>query len=195
MVVAKLSGAAIVAAIASLLCCSASAEGQASPVIPGAAQQGQPTAAPQKTAPSPQAISSRDQSLIDSVEHAYQTGLSNYRDGHIDAARSNFNYAIDMMLRSGIDIKNDTAISEEFDHIVDAVNTLELDAVQEKGIQTAQQHPEDAPVDIANDVTFPVDPTVRAQAEAELKTTQSDLPLVMNDYVAGYINFFTNTVK
>ncbi|HYK35362.1 lytic transglycosylase domain-containing protein [Alloacidobacterium sp.] len=195
MVVAKLSGAAIVAAIASLLCCSASAEGQASPVVPGAAQQGQPTAAPQKTAPSPQAISSRDQSLIDSVEHAYQTGLSNYRDGHIDAARSNFNYAIDMMLRSGIDIKNDTAISEEFDHIVDAVNTLELDAVQEKGIQTAQQHPEDAPVDIANDVTFPVDPTVRAQAEAELKTTQSDLPLVMNDYVAGYINFFTNTVK
>lgn len=156
---------------------------------------GRSAAAQQKVAPSAQAISARDQSLIDSVEHAYQTGLSNYRDGHIDAARSNFNYAVDMMLRSGIDIKSDAAISQEFDHIVDAINTLELDAVQEKGIQTAQQHPEDAPVDIANDVTFPVDPTVRAQAEAELKTTQSDLPLVMNDYVASYINFFTNTTK
>jgi len=140
-------------------------------------------------------MSSRDQSLIDSVEKAYQTGLSNYRDGHIASARANFDYAVDMILRSGIDIKNDPAISEEFDHLVDAINTLELDALRENSPQTAQQHPEDAPVDIANDVTFPVDANVRAQAEAELKTTQSDLPLVMNDYVASYINFFSNSTK
>jgi membrane-bound lytic murein transglycosylase D len=188
MVVAKLSSAALVAAIVCFLHCDAGAEAHASPF--------QTQATPPKATASAQAISSRDQSLIDSVEKAYETGLSNYRDGHIDAAKSNFDYAVDMILRSGIDIKNDPAISEEFDHIVDAINTLELDALREKGIQTAQQqHPEEAPVDIANDVTFPVDPTVRAQAEAELKTTQSDLPLVMNDYVASYINFFTNTTK
>ena len=50
---------------------------------------------------------------------------------------------------------------------------------------------EPSPVDIANDVTFPVDPNLKAQAIAELKTTQSDLPLVINDYVASYINFFS----
>jgi membrane-bound lytic murein transglycosylase D len=44
-------------------------------------------------------------------------------------------------------------------------------------------------------VTFPVDPNVKAQAIAELRTTQSDLPLVINDYVASYINFFENTPK
>jgi peptidoglycan lytic transglycosylase D len=196
MVVAKLSGAALVAAIACLLSCDAGAEAHVSPSAPQAqntsAQQAQP---PQKTAISAPAMSVRDQSLIDSVEKAYQTGLSNYRDGHIAAARANFDYAVDMILRSGIDIKNDPAISEEFDHIVDAINTLELDALRENGPQTAQQHPEDAPVEIANDVTFPVDANVRAQAEAELKTTQSDLPLVMNDYVASYINFFSNSTK
>jgi membrane-bound lytic murein transglycosylase D len=198
MVVAKLSGAALVAAIACLLSCDVGAEGHVSPLVSDPAPQTQNTSAPQpsqKTALSAPAISARDQSLIDSVEKAYQTGLSNYRDGHIAAAKANFDYAVDMLLRSGIDIKNDPAISEEFDHIVDAINTLELDALRENGIQTAQQHPEDTPVDIANDVTFPVDPTVRAQAEAELKTTQSDLPLVMNDYVASYINFFSNTTK
>jgi membrane-bound lytic murein transglycosylase D len=200
MVVAKLSGAALVAAIACLLSCDAGAEGHVSPFASDAAPQTQNTSTqqpqlPQKTALSAPAISSRDQSLIDSVEKAYQTGITNYRDGHIAAAKSNFDYAVDMLLRSGIDIKSDPAISEEFDHIVDAINTLELDALRENGQQTAQQHPEDAPVDIANDVTFPVDPTVRAQAEAELKTTQSDLPLVMNDYVASYINFFSNSTK
>src|SRR5579883_1708527 len=151
--------------------------------------------AQQRSAVSLPAISQRDQTLIDSVEKAYQAGLSNYRSGQTAAARSNFDYAVDLILRSGIDIRSDATISEEFDHIVDAINTLEMDALRENGTQTAQQHPEDAPVDVANDVTFPVDPKVRAQAEAELKTTQSDLPLVMNDYVASYINFFSNTTK
>jgi membrane-bound lytic murein transglycosylase D len=195
MAVVKLSGAALVAAMICLSSCCASAEAHPSPdpqTSTAAAGQAQ---APKKPAISAQAVSARDQSLIDSVEKAYQAGTNNYQDGHIAAARSNFDYAVDLMLRSGIDIKNDAAISQEFDHIVDAINTLELDALRENGPQTAQQHPEDAPVDVANDVTFPVDANVRARAEAELKTTQSDLPLVMNDYVASYINFFSNTAK
>ncbi|HEX3436670.1 MAG TPA: transglycosylase SLT domain-containing protein [Pseudacidobacterium sp.] len=186
MVVSKLSAAALVAAMFL-------SPGRRADV---ASAQTQNTANPQQQTSKPislPAISQRDQTLIDSVEKAYQAGLSNYRDGHTTAARSNFDYAVDLILHSGIDIKNDPAISEEFDHIVDAINTLEMDALRENGTQTAQQHPGDAPVDVANDVTFPADPKVKAQAEAELKTTQSDLPLVMNDYVASYINFFSNT--
>ena len=34
-----------------------------------------------------------------------------------------------------------------------------------------------------------------AKATADLATTKSDLPLVVNDYVATYINFFANTQK
>lgn len=191
MVVPRFPSAALIAVIVCLFCCDSGAKAQASPQSQNSANQ--QTASSQK--PAAPAISARDQSLIDSVEKAYQIGLSNYRNGHTVAARSNFDYAVDLLLRSGIDIKNDPAISEEFDHVVDAINALELDALRENSVQTAQQHPEDTPVDIANDVTFPADPKVRAQAEAELKTTQSDLPLVMNDYVASYINFFSNTTK
>ncbi|WP_254062202.1 LysM peptidoglycan-binding domain-containing protein [Acidobacterium sp. S8] len=196
MSVVKLSGAAFVAAMVCLSSSVVSAAAFLSPKPQTTAAESPQTQPPQKTVFSSQAISARDQSLIDSVEKAYQTGISNYRDGHVAAARSNFDYAVDLMLRSGIDFKSDPAMSEEFDHIVDAINTLEMDALRENGPSSGQQqHPEDAPVEIANDVTFPVDPNVRAQAEAELKTTQSDLPLVMNDYVASYINFFTNTAK
>jgi len=55
-----------------------------------------------------------------------------------------------------------------------------------------EQKMEPAPIDEANAVTFPVDPAVKAKAEAELKETRSDLPLVINDYVASYINFFSS---
>jgi membrane-bound lytic murein transglycosylase D len=196
MVVAKLSGAALVAAIMCLSNCAVSAEAAPS-LVAAVDSQTQTSSATQatttQTATQATPISARDQSLIDSVEKAYQAGITNYRDGHIAAAKSNFDYAVDLMLRSGIDLKNDAALSGEFDHIVDAINTLELDALRDNNPLTAQQHPEETAVDIANDVTFPADPKVRAQAEEELKTTQSDLPLVMNDYVASYINFFSNT--
>ncbi|AXC11115.1 Membrane-bound lytic murein transglycosylase D precursor [Acidisarcina polymorpha] len=133
----------------------------------------------------------RDQQLIDAVEQAYQAGVNNYRAGHVEAAKANFDYAVDQLLMSGLDIKNDPQLSAEFEHIVDAVNTLEMEALKQGN--GFQPHTEPTPVDVANDVTFAVDPTLKAQAQADLKTTQSDLPLVLNDYVASYINYFTNT--
>jgi len=45
------------------------------------------------------------------------------------------------------------------------------------------------PADVASDVTFEVDPNIVAKAKTELATTKSDLPLMVNDYVAAYINF------
>ena len=131
----------------------------------------------------------RVQQIIQSVESAYQNGVENYRDGHLASAKSNFDYAVDQMLTCGIPIKSDPDLSAEFDRIVDAVNTLEMDALKQGTGLAAPAEP--TPVDVANDVTFPVDPTVKAEAEAELKTTQSDLPLVINDAVASFISFFS----
>ncbi len=133
----------------------------------------------------------RDQQLIQNVERAYQNGLANYRDGHLAAAKSNFDYAVDLMLSSGVDIKSDPELSDEFDRIVDAVNTLELDALKQGSGLAAPAEP--TPAEAAEQATFIVDPAVLAQAQQALKTTQSDLPLVLNDYVARYIDFFTQT--
>jgi membrane-bound lytic murein transglycosylase D len=143
-----------------------------------------------QASPVPQANNARDQQLIANVERAYQDGLENYQQGHAQAARASFDYAVDQLLSSGADIKNNEALSAELDRVVDSINTLELDALRQNSKENAN---EQAPVDIANDVTFPVDPNVKAQAIEELRTTQSDLPLVMNDYVASYINFFSTT--
>ncbi len=140
--------------------------------------------------PAPQTANARDQQIIDNVERAYQTGLDNLHANHAQAARQSFDYAVDLLLTSGVDINTHPALSEELDRVVDSINTLELDALRQGG---NGQQGEPAPVDLANDVTFPVDPNVKAQAIEELRTTQSDLPLVMNDYVASFINFFSST--
>jgi membrane-bound lytic murein transglycosylase D len=54
---------------------------------------------------------------------------------------------------------------------------------------------EPTPADVASDVTFAVDPNIVAKARSELATTKSDLPLMVNDYVGAFINFFANTQR
>ena len=162
-------------------------------VLLTASTAGAALALPQTTAaPVPQATNARDALLITSVEQAYAQGVAAYQAGQGEEARKQFDHAVDLLLQSGLDIKNTPALSAELDRVVDSINTLQLDALRQ-GTPLAPK--EETPVDVANDVTFPVDPNVKAKAIAELKTTQSDLPLVINDYVASFINFFENTPR
>jgi membrane-bound lytic murein transglycosylase D len=133
------------------------------------------------------------QALIDSVEAAYQSGVANYHAGKLQPAKADFDRAVDLMLTSNFDLRNEPQLRDEFDRILDAVNTLEMEALKQGNGFAPKLEP--APVDIANDVTFPVDPTVKAQAIAELQTTVSDLPLVINDPVAGFISYFSSRGK
>jgi membrane-bound lytic murein transglycosylase D len=131
------------------------------------------------------------QELINKAEASYRSGVDNYRAGRLDAARVDFDSAVDLMLTSGMDIKTDPQLSDEFDQLLSAVNSLEMAALKQgNGFSPVL---EAAPLDAANEVTFPANAALTAQVAAELKTTQSDFPLVVNDYVAGFISYFSNS--
>ena len=131
--------------------------------------------------------------LITQVEAAYARGDADYQKGMLAEAKVEFDRAVDLMLSSGIDIKSTPELQDEFDKIVDQVNALEMEALKQGNGFVPKE--EITPSEAASDVTFAVDPNVVAKATAELATTKSDLPLMVNDYVASYINFFANTQK
>jgi membrane-bound lytic murein transglycosylase D len=143
--------------------------------------------------PEPSADQQRVKQIIQRVEGAYANGEADYRRGKLPEAKAEFDRAVDLMLASGIDIRSDQQLSDEFDRIVDQVNGLEMEALKQGNGFAPQVEP--TPADVASDVTFAVDPNLVAKATADLATTKSDLPLVMNDYVAAFINFFANTQK
>ncbi len=130
------------------------------------------------------------QALITKTEASYQSGVANYNANRLDAARQDFDTAVDTMLSSGMDLKNDPQLSEEFDQLLSAINSLEMVALKQGNGFSGQI--EEAPAEAANEVTFPSNPELVGKIAAELKTTQSDLPLVVNDYVAGWISYFAN---
>ena len=160
-------------------------------------QQPTPTPTPAPTpAPRAQALEPQPEkpdpvvTTIADAEHAYETGLADYKAGHLDAAKQDFNHAVDILMQGPVGVKSDDRLQQEFDKITEEINKLEMVAFKE-GDGFTEQQPEPAPIDEANQVTFPVDPNIKATAEAELKIIQSDLPLMINDYVAGYINYFS----
>lgn len=160
------------------------------PPLPAPAPQ-QPAAPAQ---PKPTAVAQqRLNGLIQQVDAAYAAGDADYKRGDLPAAKVQFDHAVDMMLMSGIDINGTPRLHDEFERVVDDVNALEMDALKQGNGFVANVEP--SPADVANDVTFKVDPNFEARAKAELATTKSDLPLVMNDYVASFINFFANTER
>jgi len=172
-------------------------ERQASPpaIRASAPPIAQPSVEPKPVAvapapPQPEVKPDPTAELIAQVEKEYQAGQANYQSGHLEAAKENFDRAFNLLLESPLDIGSDEQLQKEFDRLLDGVNGLEMQALQQ-GDGFTEQKSEPAPIDEANEVTYPVDPNIKAKAEAEIKETHSDLPLMMTDPVASYINYFS----
>ena len=159
------------------------------PIAPANVQQPAPPPAPvtaQKPQPKPDPVAD----IVAQVEKAYQAGRDNYKAGHLDAAKQNFDRAFNLLLGSTLDVYSDERVQQELDRILEGVNSEDMQGLQE-GDGFTEQKAEPAPIDEANGVTFPVDPKIKAQAEVEVQATRSDLPLMLTDPVAGYINYFS----
>lgn len=128
--------------------------------------------------------------LIEQVETEYQRGQANFQAGHMEAAKDSFDRAFNLLLQGPTEVHADERLEREFDKLIEAVNGLEMIALKQ-GDGFTEQRAEAAPIDEANEVTFPVDPAVKAKAEAELRQTRSDLPLMINDQVASFISYFS----
>jgi membrane-bound lytic murein transglycosylase D len=127
--------------------------------------------------------------LIAQVEEKFASGEQNYKAGHLEAARRDFDDAVDWMLESGYDPNSDPKLSELFHRVVDTVYTYELQAFRAgDGFQEAPAVP--AAIDEVAEMTFPVDPRLKERAEEAAKNISHDLPLTVNDAVLSFLNFF-----
>ena len=135
--------------------------------------------------------------LLSKVQFTYRTGVEAYQSGHLGKARTEFDRAIELMLTSGLDLRGTPALERQYESLVDNVNSFEVAALSE-GDGFTERKPVTAPIDEVADIDLPqidvqqVDPRLRALVEKGLRDTHSDLPLVLNDEVLRYINFFSN---
>jgi membrane-bound lytic murein transglycosylase D len=175
---------------------------QAQSAPPPAPHAGAPRSVAETHKPTPAPVTQSEakpdpvQELVARVETEYKTGADLSTAGQPERAKEHFDRAFNLLLGSSAVVRSDPRYQKEFDRVLEGVNTLEAAALPPTD-GAAEQKPdaekfEPAPIDEANEVTnYPVDPKIKALATAEIKATHSDLPLMMTDQVAGYINYFS----
>jgi len=166
---------------------SASAPSQSEDATPQ--KPASPEATPPESAPASAERSDPVADLIARAEKEYQAGLANHQAGKTDEAKQNFDNALNALLSSNLDIRSDERLQTEFDRVVAGVNQLYPGGTTADA--ETQQKSEPAPIDETNGLTPAPDASIKAKAQAEIKNTRSDLPLMMTDQVAGYITYFS----
>lgn len=132
--------------------------------------------------------------LVENVQSDFDAGQLEYRAGNLDAAQTNFDRAVDRILKSGFQAEADPRLGKLFDQLGEVVHSDELSALKGADEDESETPAEPAPIDEIAGMTLPAgDPRLASKAQSELIRVHHDLPLAVNDSVLQYLNFFTTT--
>lgn len=128
--------------------------------------------------------------LIQQAEERYRQGKQFLRENNPSSARKEFDAAIDLMFRASDNPTSRQIFESKFEDMVEAIHQFDLSSL---GAAIPEDGPrfDKAPLEDIVTMTFPVDPKIKDKVKTEVAKTQSTLPLVLNDVVLGYINYFS----
>lgn len=106
-------------------------------------------------------------------------------------ARQLFDQAIDHLLETPSDDPDREKIERYLQNLTEEIYTIDLESL---GAARALDEIrfDKSPLDEIRELTFPVDPRMKSKVQQEIELTTSQLPLVVNDTVLGFINYFAN---
>ena len=179
------------------------ANGADRPTVASSTVNPKPKPAPEPAEARPDPV----QQLLAIVGKQYQAGLDDSKAGRNASAEEHFQRAISLLEASPASMRSDPRFAQEYNRVLAGVKAnanretpnkdagyKDLLTASEPTDTAVDQKSQPAPIDEANEVTnYPVDPSLKAKATADIKATNSDLPLMMTDQVAGYINYFSTT--
>ena len=128
-------------------------------------------------------------SRILSADQHFEAAKRLYQHDDVEAARREFNRAIDVLLTAPEGVQNNQKLERKLDELVETIYRYDME-----GLGSGERQDtivlDKAPIDSIVDMTFPVDPNLKPKVTVEIQATVSQLPLEVNDSVLGYIHFF-----
>lgn len=125
------------------------------------------------------------------ADRHFQSGKLFIQEGRADDARREFDAAINALLEVPQNSPDRALAEKRFEALIRLIHRYDVESLG------AGQSPE-SPVYVQSplaeilDLTFPVDPRLKDKSLASVKASQSQLPLVVNDAVLSYINYFSS---
>src|SRR5687768_13559682 len=178
-----------------LAACGANSKPQVTATPPPA-----PVAAPAPQAPAPpKALADPIATLIATSQRHFETGEREFKAGHLDKARQEFDQAVEVLLQSPYGARTDARMREHFDRLIDRVNAYEVTALAQ-GDGFSETKSEAAPIDeiLKNATTFPApaaDDATKAAVKADLALTPHDFPIPEHSKVLSYVEVMQGRMR
>jgi membrane-bound lytic murein transglycosylase D len=125
------------------------------------------------------------------AEACYQKGRGFYHSGDMDAARREFDLAVEKLM-DGLDCPEArAAVERRLEKMVEAIHHYDVEGLG-AGEDPDQPGFDRSPLDEILEMTFAIDPKLKDKVKDELSATVSQLPLELNDAVVSYVNYFSS---
>ena len=175
-------------------CASHSTPAVVAPVTPAPAVAVAPPPTPPPPAPAP-AVDPIDALIAESTRH-FETGRREIHDGHLEAARAEFNRALELVMHWQTGPRADARLREHFDRLVERISAVEILALAE-GDGFAEQRSEPAAIDALLDSPDPAGatPETAKTVESTLESTKYDINIPFNSRVLSYVELFSGRLK
>src|SRR5580765_7112153 len=118
----------LVALFPAVAACSSSMKSQG-PVIKPTAAPAVSQASVEPPAPAPAPVEDPVLVLIASSDRSFKAGQKELEQGHVEAAKQEFNRAVDVLLESPYGARTEPRIREHFDRLIDRISTYEVRAL------------------------------------------------------------------
>jgi len=174
-------------------CASHSTPAVVAPVTPAAVVAEAPAPVP-APAPPP-AVDPIDALIAESNRH-FETGRREIQDGHLEAARTEFNRALELVMQWSAGPRAHARLREHFDRLVERISAVEILALAE-GDGFAEQRSEPAAIDTLLDAPEPTGATAETArtVETSFESTKYDVDIPRNPRVLSYVELFSGRLK
>lgn len=159
---------------------------QQNPVRPGRAQRGSTVVSEDGSA-----LQSRAQKALHECDQHFQAGKSFLANQQVGEARHEFDLAVDALMDLPENLPDRAVLERRAEEFIREIHKYDLEDLgageSPEGLAFTQ-----SPLDGILDLTFPVDPKLKDKVIESVRASSSELPLVVNDAVLSYINYFSS---
>jgi membrane-bound lytic murein transglycosylase D len=128
---------------------------------------------------------------IDRANDRFTSGKRLYQSGDTEAARKEFDRAVDILMGAPDTLKDRTRIERRLEEMVAAIHRYDVNGMGAGDLSDKLSY-DKAPLEDILEMTFPVDPRIKPKVKEQALTTASQLPLEVNDAVLSYVHFFSS---
>jgi peptidoglycan lytic transglycosylase D len=184
----------LIALLPFVAACGSSGRTKSIAVTPAATPAQQETARPAPPQLQPLPVEDPVLALIASSDFHFRLGQRELEQGHFEAAKQEFNRAVDVLLESPYGARTEPRIREHFDRLVDRISTYEVKALATGDGFTEKKY-ESASIDelLALSTTIGTPPApaeLKDTVASDLQSIKHDIPIPLNQRVLAYIDLF-----